>query len=228
MGAVPSARVVSGEIEELYDYEVLRQLTDATMFVVHPSASLLVLGGKQSDTVLSARGHDSAIRRRRGGGGVVALAPEDLWIDFWIPRDDPRWRDDVRVASRVAGDWWAGALNDCGVSATHVHDGGVEGDTNLRLACFAGRGPGEVFVNDVKAVGVTQWRVREGMFLSTVLRASDSVELVEMLASPPAQLEGALRHHHTVSLGLDDPEGLVTDLRDRSGPWRFRRLGLLI
>lgn len=228
MGAVPAARVVSGEIEELYDYEVLRQLTDATMFVVHPSAPLLVLGGNQSADVLSPRGQDWPLRRRRGGGGVVALAPDDLWIDFWIPRDDPRWRGDVRVASMLTGDWWAGALNDCGISRTHVHDGGVEGDANLRVACFAGRGPGEVFVDDVKAVGVTQWRVREGMFLSTVLRASDSVALVELLASPAAELESSLRHHHTASLGLDNPEGLVTDLRDRSGPWRFRRLGLLI
>ncbi len=228
MGAVPAARVVSGEIEELYDYEVLRQLSDATMFVVHPSAPLLVLGGNQSEDVLSARGRAGKLRRRRGGGGVVALAPEDLWIDFWIPRDDPRWRDDVRVASMLAGDWWAAALNDCGISPTSVHGGGVEGEVNLRVACFAGRGPGEVFVDDVKAVGVTQWRVREGMFLSTVLRASDSVELIAQLASPAPELESALRHHHLTSLGLDDPEGLVTDLRDRSGPWRFRRLGLLI
>lgn len=228
MGAVLAARLVIDGIDELYDYDTLRGLSDATMFVVHPSARLVVLGGNQPLDVLNERGRASVLRRRRGGGGVVALAPDDLWVDFWIPHDDPRWRDDVRAASVVVGEWWWEALGDVGVAGASVHRGGLEGDAKLRVACFAGRGPGEVFVKDVKAVGLTQWRVREGTFLSTVLRASDSTELVELLVDSSPELDHALRHEHTLSLGLEDPEALVTNLRDRSGPWRFRRLGLML
>ncbi|HEY7931041.1 MAG TPA: hypothetical protein VIC81_02105 [Acidimicrobiales bacterium] len=214
------------EIEEIYDYDVLRHVEDATMFVVHPSAPLLVLGGNQSANVLSDAGRRWPIRRRRGGGGVVSLAPDDLWIDFWIPRDDPRWRSDVRAASIVVGEWWSSVLNEVLDLTSNVHREGVAGDPALSVACFAGSGPGEVFVDGRKAVGVTQWHVREGNFLSTVLRATDSRELVDLVRDPPATLASALTHHGLASLSVDDAEALVTTLRDRSGPWRFRRLGL--
>ncbi|MDE3107062.1 MAG: hypothetical protein KGJ42_02775 [Acidobacteriota bacterium] len=214
------------EIDEIYDYEVLRRLEDATMFVVHPSAPLLVLGGNQSPDVLNDEGRRWPIRRRRGGGGVVALAPEDLWIDFWIPREDPRWRGDVRAASVAVGEWWSAALREGFDVGSDVHRGGLEGDSDLRVACFAGRGPGEVFVDDRKVVGVTQWHVREGNFLSTVLRATDSRDLVNLLREPRTDLTAALTHHDLHSLGVDDAETLTANLRDRSGPWRFRRLGL--
>lgn len=216
------------EIEDLYDYGVLRQQSDATMFVATPGTRLLVLGGNQEDSILSPTGRTWPLRRRRGGGGLVELAPADLWVDFWIPRDDPRWREDIRDASSMVGRWWATSLKSVvGVDA-EVHEGGLEGDAALRVACFAGRGPGEVFVNGRKAVGVTQWRVREGTFLSTVLRASNSSALVDLLDHPPALLAEALDHHSTTSLGVLDVETLTTDLRDRSGPWRFRRFDFVV
>ena len=219
---------MTDEIEDLFDYSSLRQQSDATMFMVTPAARLLVLGGNQSTSVLSPSGRMWPLRRRRGGGGVVELAPADLWVDFWIPRDDPRWHDDTRAASGLVGQWWAASLNTLvGVEAM-VHEGGLEGEPALRVACFAGRGPGEVFVNGRKAVGVTQWRVREGVYLSTVLRASNSSALVDLLDEPPPSLAGALDHHTTASLGIEDVGALATDLRDRSGPWRFHRFDLAV
>ncbi|HUY43242.1 MAG TPA: hypothetical protein VMU98_05705 [Acidimicrobiales bacterium] len=219
---------MTDEVEPLYDYGMLRQQSDATMLVVSPEARLLVLGGNQSTSILSSSGRKWPLRRRRGGGGVVELAPADVWVDFWIPRDDPRWREDLREASSEVGQWWAASLRALvGVEAV-VHEGGLEGEPGLRVACFAGRGPGEVFVNGRKAVGVTQWRVREGMFLSTVLRASNSSALVDLLNEAPASLAHALDHHSTDSLGIGDVEALITDLRDRSGPWRFRRFAFAI
>ena len=226
LGAVLTPRLVTGAIEDLYDYSALRQLSDATMFVVTPETRLLVLGGNQSESNLSPSGRKWPLRRRRGGGGVVELAPADLWVDFWIPRDDPRWREDIRAASSLVGHWWATSLRALVGADAVVHEGGLEGDPALRVACFAGRGPGEVFVNERKAVGVTQWRVREGAFLSTVLRASNSCALVDLLHAPPPAMFAALDHHSTISLGVEDAEALTTDLRDRSGPWRFRSFHL--
>ena len=219
---------MTDEIEDLYNYSSLRQQSDATMFVVTPTARLLVLGGNQSTSVLSPSGRKWPLRRRRGGGGVVELAPADLWVDFWIPRDDPRWREDIRAASELIGQWWATSLNALVDVEAMVHEGGLEGEPALRVACFAGSGPGEVFVNGRKAVGVTQWRVREGAFLSTVLRASNSSALVDLLDEPPPSLADALDHHSTASLGIGDVGALTTDLRDRSGPWRFHRFDLAV
>lgn len=210
---------------ELYDYDVLRRLEDATMFAVYPLKPLLVLGGHQSAAVLNDRGHTWPIRRRRGGGGLVLLEPEDVWVDFWIPREDPRWREDVREASYVVGEWWASVLRTRDVDA-RVHRGGLETTSQWSVACFAGRGPGEVMVNDIKTVGLTQWRVREGSFVSTVLRSRSSEELAELVRSSPDGLAEALHHHSTSSLVLSDDDALMTDLRDVSGPWRFRQLAL--
>lgn len=212
-------------IEELYDYDVLRALSDATMFVVHLEVPTLVLGGSQSSEVLdSSRTLDVPLRRRRGGGGLVLLQPNDLWIDWWIPSSDERWSHDIRVSSVRTGDWWRHALGDGVRGVVSVHEGPLEGDPLHRVACFAGRGPGEVFVDGRKAVGLTQWRVREGTFISTVVHAKCSDAIVDLLAQEPAGLREALDHHVIGSLGIDDPEVTVDDLVAASGPWLVRRL----
>ncbi len=214
-------------IEELYDYEVLRALSDATMFVVHLQAPTLVLGGSQSSEVLdSSRTGTIPLRRRRGGGGLVLLQPDDLWIDWWIPASDPRWSPDIRVSSVQAGGWWREALGDDVPGVVSVHEGPLEGDPAYRVVCFAGRGPGEVFVDGRKAVGLTQWRVREGSFISTVVHANSSDGIVDLLSREPAGLRDALDHHVIASLGIEDPEATVDTLAEASGPWLVRQLFL--
>ncbi len=101
------------------------------------------------------------LARRRGGGGAVYLGPgEQLWLDVWIPRQDPLWVADVSVAAEWVGAWWTAALASAGVGqqGVEVHTGrsvpGPSGD----LVCFAGRGPGEVFSDGRKVVGLSQWR----------------------------------------------------------------------
>lgn len=212
---------------ELYDYDELRSRREATMFVVGLTQPMLVLGGSQSVAVLDPdRVGSLALRRRRGGGGLVLLQPGDLWIDWWIPAGHPRWSSDVRVSARWAGGWWRDALGDQVDGLISVHEGPLVGDLNHRVVCFAGRGPGEVFVDDRKAVGLTQWRVREGIFLSTVLHGHGSSEVIDLLVDAAPTLRDALDHHVISSLGIRDPEAIVAHLGARSGPWLVHRLSL--
>jgi lipoate-protein ligase A len=214
------------EFEELYDYDVLRQLSEPTLFSIRLDTPTIVLGSSQPSSVLREDLSDEQpIRRRRGGGGVVLLQPDDLWLDFWIPRNDDRWTDDVTVASCEAGRWWSEALTPHVNAPLTMHREGLIGDDDIRVACFAGKGPGELFVGDAKVVGVTQWRVREGMFLSTVLHARSSAPLIDFLSNPVDGLAEALHHETAPSIGLDDPDAVIDGLR-RQGNWRFRQLFL--
>ena len=92
---------------------------------------------------------------------------EQLWLDAWVPRDDPLWAADVSVAAEWVGAWWIEALAGIGQQGFVVHRGrsvpGAFGD----LVCFAGRGPGEVFHGAAKVVGLSQWRARQGALFSS-------------------------------------------------------------
>jgi lipoate-protein ligase A len=218
---------VKEAIEDLYDYDELRRRVEATMFHVQVEQPTLVLGGSQSPDVLAReRLGATPVRRRRGGGGLVLLQPDDLWVDWWIPADDPRWSHDVHVSSLRVGTWWRDVLVEHVAGEISVHQGSLEGDVAHRLVCFAGRGPGEVFVNGRKAVGLTQWRVREGIFISTVIHAHASIEVVDFLKSIPEGLVEVLDHHVLSALGIDDVVGLVDELRSTSGPWHLESLHL--
>lgn len=215
------------DADELYDYDALRALTSPTMLIVRASEPTFVLGGSQSIDVLDdERRQRVVLRRRRGGGGVVLLQPDDVWIDWWLPATDERWSADVHVTSRRIGQWWGDVLSERLDEEVLVHQGRLEGDPAWRVACFAGRGPGEVFVNGRKAVGVTQWRVREGVFVSTVLPAHSSHALLDVLANVPEGLATALDHHTVSTLVLDGDD--VTDaLLERSRPVDVRQLYLI-
>ena len=229
MGAVPAARLVKGDVEELYDYDVLRSLTSPTMLIVRTSEPTFVLGGSQPLDVLDEqRRQRVALRRRRGGGGVVLLQPDDVWIDWWLPADDERWSSDVHVTSNRVGEWWRQVLAARLESESEVvlHQGALEGDRAWRVACFAGRGPGEVFVDGRKAVGVTQWRVREGVFVSSVLHAHPSTTLLDVLTDVPEGLASALKHHTLKTLALDGDD-VTSALVELSHPVGVRQLFLI-
>ena len=202
---------------ELYDYDEVRRRMLASVTVAHPGNSALVLGSSQSTGVLDLARCVMPRRRRRGGGGVVLVSPGDLWIDWWIPTDDSRWRGDARASSQLVGEWWASALAPYVEESIVVHRGGLEGDASHRVVCFAGRGPGEVFVGGRKAVGVTQWRVREGVFLSSMIPAKDSHDVLDCLREVPEGLYASLNHHTVASLALD--ESVVERVLAVSGPW---------
>jgi hypothetical protein len=120
------------------------------------------------------------------------------------------------------GHWWAAALQNQTDAPVSVHEGPISGNPAFRVVCFAGRGPGEVFVNDRKAVGVTQWRVREGVFLSTVLHAEPTSNVMAYLVNVPEGLGEALDRQALSSLRFGDPVSLVNRLNELSGPWDRR------
>lgn len=212
---------MSGDVEELYDYDTLRQSGAASMFEVRPARTTLVLGSSQSIEVLDPTVLDDVtVRRRRGGGGLVVLHPGDLWIDWWIPANDVRWSSDLRMSSLRAGAWWRDSLRLEIDAEITVHDGSLEGEVAHRVVCFAGRGPGEVFVDGRKTVGVTQWRVREGIFVSTVLLVEPSNAALTFLATVPVGLEAALDEHVSTSIAALDRTRIVDRLAQLSGPWR--------
>ena len=215
------------ELEELYDYDVLRRVEEPTMFVVRLEKPTLVLGSSQSlDLLNNKKTSDFEIRRRRGGGGMVLLQPDDIWIDWWIPADDTRWSPDVHVSSLAAGAWWKEALEAQVTKSVSIHEGPLEGDPAHRVVCFAGKGPGELFIEGKKTVGVTQWRVREGTFLSSVIHAKESSEVMSVLRETPPGLAQSIEHQTTSSIGLNDSEALISDVARISGPWLVRQLFL--
>lgn len=201
--------------DELYDYDDVRRRTTATLFEREVSSPLVVLGSRQDpDLVVN---HRYPLRRRRGGGGAVLIGPGDLWMDFWIPANDARYLTDVRAAALVVGAWWCHALHS-------VHDGKFvvhEGPAGPTLVCFAATGDGEVERVSTgptltKVVGLTQWRVREGSLVSTVLHHHATGELSSLLRG------GAPFHHESLeSLGLGPHRAELHDaVTAAGGPWK--------
>jgi lipoate-protein ligase A len=215
---------VSNEVAELHDYEAIRGLEKATVFTPPILATTIVLGSSQGVELLAPpRPRGLRVGRRRGGGGAVLLRGGDLWVDFWIPAGDPRHRDDVGAAARLVGRWWRDALGGRHRGSFELHTGAWRGDPALRVACFAARGEGEVLCEGAKVVGVTQWRVREGSLVSTVLHRQSTQELATLIARPPAGLTASLHHGSLESLGLiDQADALVDDVVARGGSWQRR------
>ncbi len=211
-------------VDELIDYDRLRSTEVATVFVRTTSAPLVVLGSAQPIETLELDALGTvAVRRRRGGGGVVLLGRGDLWVDWWVPAGDPRWSPDVHATALAVGDRWARVLGARLGVRVEVHRGRLVTDPSRPGVCFAGRGPGEVFVAGLKAVGVTQWRVREGAFVSTLLAATAQARLAPALAGDPGAY-ASLEHATISTLDLDATAGaLLEELTLVDGPWRVER-----
>ena len=149
----------------------------------------LVLGSSQSEELVNAealRRRGLELMKRQSGGGAVLVVPEALvWIDVFIPRDDPLWEDDVSKSALWLGKVWQATLLEFGI-ATEVHQGPYQPGKWGKLICFAGRAAGEVFVDDKKTVGISQRRTRQGARFQTALaRQWNIADLSPLLNLPP-------------------------------------------
>jgi lipoate---protein ligase len=184
-----------------------------TVWVLEVDAPALVLGSTQPAGEVDAAalaGAGIEVARRRSGGGAVLLEPRgSVWVDVLVPRDDPLWDDDIGRSFTWLGEAWAGALADLGRPGAQVHDGALVCGRFGRQVCFAGLGPGEVTVDAVKAVGLSQRRTRAGARFQGVVHRSwspaalaaiegvvpDDLPPVVVVDQPAAAIAAALIRH---------------------------------
>ncbi len=212
---------------DLFDVDPLRVLGHRMARLHRPDGPSVVLGSSQPLTLIDRVRADAAgveIQRRRSGGGAVWIdAGDPLWVDLWVPSDDPLSTADVIEACRWVGERWAHVFESLGASGVAVH-AGRSTPGRPALVCFGDLGPGEVTVDGRKVVGVAQWRSRQGaLFHCAVYRRWDPVPLVEVLdVDPPARR--ALAHHLVgFAMGLEavlDREAIAK----LDTPWLWRHL----
>ena len=160
-----------------------------TMWWFEVASPALVLGSSQpiehvDVTACAQRGVE--VVRRRSGGGAVLLQPHDAtWVDVLVPRDHPRWDDDVGRSAWWLGECWQAALEALGVAGTEVHRGPMVRTQWSDRVCFAGTGGGEVIRDGAKIVGISQRRTRAGARFQCALYHAWRPEAHAELFSPP-------------------------------------------
>ena len=150
----------------------------------------LVLGSSQSEELVDAEMLQSrrlALVKRQSGGRAVLVVPESVvWIDVFIPRDDPLWEADVGKSALWLGEAWQATLLEFGISA-EVHRAPYQPGDWGELICFAGRASGEVFVDGKKSVGISQRRTRQGARFQTALARQWNIADLSPLLNLPAE-----------------------------------------
>jgi lipoate---protein ligase len=152
----------------------------------------IVLGSTQSDEVVDAAACSAGgveVVRRRSGGGVVLLEPGGIvWFDVLVPAGqlrDAAVGDDIRRSMIWLGERVARTLTEFGVTGVDVHRGPTVCSAWCPLVCFAGIGPGEVTLDGMKLVGLSQRRTRSSSRFQCAVHTSWSpAELVPLLAAP--------------------------------------------
>lgn len=161
-----------------------------SVWVLDATGPALVLGSSQRPELVAPGAAERLgyeVTKRRSGGGAVLVVPDDvLWVDVLLPAGDRLWDDDVGRAFLWLGEVWVQTLAALGVKST-MHTGGLARTDASDLVCFAGRGPGEVFVEDHKVVGISQRRTRAGArFQCAAVLHWDPSPLEELLDLDPA------------------------------------------
>ena len=204
----------SGSVRSLHGF-VIGSSPRREVWVMRPAAGALVLGSGQRPGAVdaaAARRRGLTVLRRRSGGGVVLVSPADLlWVDIVVPRGDPLWHPDVGRAFDWVGRLWRSTLAGCGISA-EVYEGRYEPGSWGSLVCFAGHGPGEVFVEGQKVLGLSQRRSAAGArFQCGLLRRWDPGALADVLALPAERREALENDLAACAAGLVLPERRILE-----------------
>jgi lipoate---protein ligase len=175
-------------------------------------APAVVLGSTQRADVVdlgrATRSGVDVVHRSSGGGAVMVEPTAQVWIDVWVPRDDPLWDDDVIGSSLWLGRTWVRALERLGADRLAVHEGRATRTEWSDVVCFAGIGPGEVTTANAKVVGVAQRRTRHGARVhSMAALAWEPASLLALLSLGPDRAHVV----HDQQAVLDD---VATGIRD--------------
>lgn len=169
-----------------FDMDTYRHLKRRSIFVRNVDKPALILGSSQRinlplDTYGESQG--ILIMNRRSGGGAVLVTPDDpIWLDVWIPRDDPLWDFDIVRAAHWIGTWWVRVLEELGVRKLFVYRTRPTKSFLADAICFAGLGPGEVTVANRKLTGVAQWRCHDGsLFHCALYKRWDALSLYPLI-----------------------------------------------
>ena len=182
---------------------------------MEPLSTAVVLGSTQADAVVVPG--TPAVRRRSGGGAVLVEPGGLVWVDVFVPSDDPLWEADVGRAFAWLGETWTSALADAGLPGSHAHTGPLVTTPWSPLVCFAGLGPGEITQAGAKVVGMSQRRARAGaLFQSAALLDWQPGRLLDRLVLSDDDRRRGSHELAEVARGLEvDAEALVAALLDR-------------
>lgn len=147
-----------------------------------PESMTLVLGSRQSEHLIDlerAAQRNVEVIRRRSGGGIVLVDPHrSLWIDIEIGADDPRHVAEPLGMMEQVGRWWLAALTtlDCHLPDIWQFVGQSESSSSGELVCFAGHSHGELMQGELKLVGLSQRRTRDGARVQGQLHFADPTD----------------------------------------------------
>ena len=147
---------------------------------VQPGRSAVVVLGRGQHPLATDPG--LPVRRRASGGGAVLSGPWLLRALVVLPRSHALAGEGLVATAR-----WYGEVHHHWLRAQGIADATLyRGPTLDHWACFAGRGPGEVLVDDRKIVGIAQtWR-RRYLLLSaaTLIAPPPWIQLCQSLRRP--------------------------------------------
>lgn len=195
----------SGDVGAFHAREIPADHRTATFF--RADSPTLVLGSSQrresvDDDAATQLGVE-VVRRRSGGGGVLLWPDEFVWVDLEIPASDALWSNDIGHSMWWVGELWCGALADSEPRAT-VYRGRMQRTPWSSDVCFAGTGSGEVLVDAVKLVGISQRRTREAARFQTMVHLRWRPEVVASLVAGKPPVADLIRIAKTAAASADD------------------------